>query len=175
MSSKLQRRPQVRGRWPRPVRPLKKFVAFGVFYVVNRVLQEGSTMHIGAFPGGSRAALLLALLVFAATVTGVAASAAKTAIPKKLTGEWYPRGVGPLHPLMEISPRGEVVFHPDGSVLPDGTHLKFTRVTAHRLSISGPCSGRYRWKVAKGRLQFWKIRDSCPGRYLAGIWLRYKG
>jgi hypothetical protein len=33
-----------------------------------------------------RAALVLALLVLAATVTGVAASATTTAIPKQLTG-----------------------------------------------------------------------------------------
>jgi hypothetical protein len=43
----------------------------------------------------SRAALVLALLVLAGIVTGVAESATKTAIPKQLTGRWGRLNYGP--------------------------------------------------------------------------------
>src|SRR5215471_3415151 len=55
-----------------------------------------------------RAALVLALLVLAAIVTGVAASATTTAIPEKLTGKWE-RNHGMR---MVVSPRGAVEIDP---------------------------------------------------------------
>src|SRR5262249_31605578 len=52
-----------------------------------------------------RAALLLALLVLAATVTGVAESAANTVIPKPLTGSLERHGL-----QMNVHSSGEVVI-----------------------------------------------------------------
>jgi hypothetical protein len=132
-----------------------------------------------------RAALLLALLVLAAIVTGVAASAATTVIPKQLTGTWSRLGP-PGADQITVSPRGKVTT-------PLGTlYDTFSRVTAHRLSISGPASGagrgpcsgtgRYRWKVAKipygdiykpgHQLTLTKIHDACKPRVglFSGRW-----
>jgi hypothetical protein len=124
-----------------------------------------------------RAALLLALLVLAAIITGVAASATTTVVPKQLTGSWYPRGANPgFSALMDFSPRGKIHF---GG--PSPYHAKVSRVTAHRLTVSGIrwCSGTgtYRWKAAGRQLQLWKIHDACKPRVnlFAGIWLRFKG
>jgi hypothetical protein len=131
-----------------------------------------------------RAALVLALLVLAAIVTGVAASAATTVIPKQLTGSWG-RGADPE---MAVSPRGKVEIYDFGVY-----HARFSRVTKHRLSISvetlpgGPlpasCSGTgtYRWTIANHgdvlhepghQLKLTKIHDACERRVgqFAGIW-----
>src|SRR5215472_16104794 len=89
-----------------------------------------------------RAAVLLALLVLAAIVTGVAASATTTAVPKQLTRTWRRNGV-----VMTTHSNGKGGYA-DGLAMGD---LDFSRVTAHRLVIgAGPCSGTgtYRWKVA---------------------------
>src|SRR5215831_2150705 len=128
------------------VRPLKKLVAFTVIYRVNRVLQERST----TMKKGNRlrrTALVLALLVLAGICTGVAASATKTAVPKQLTGWWKRPAAGVA---IHVNPGGKVEIN-----FLDGTrpfHPEFSRVTTHRLSISGirSCSGTgtYRWKVA---------------------------
>jgi hypothetical protein len=119
-----------------------------------------------------RAALFLALLVLAATVTGVAQSAAMTAVPKQLTGKWTRNGWG-----MTIYSSG---LGGIGRGL-SGGDVEFSRVTAHRLTfgggpVSASCSGngRYRWKVAGHRLKLKKINDACKPRVhvLAGIWWR---
>ena len=116
------------------------------------------------------AGLLLALLVLAAIVTGVAASAATTVIPLQLTGNWIrDNGVS-----MGVSRRGKVEIA--------SYRAKFSRVTAHRLTVSGvpSCSGRgtYRWKFtnhqhASDQLKLTKIHDSCKVRVglLPGNWL----
>jgi hypothetical protein len=120
-----------------------------------------------------RAALLLALLVLAGIVTGVAASATNTAIPKQMTGRWGRHGWA-----MRVYSSGEVLFERG---LDDG-EAEFSRVTAHqhhgRLSIGGilSCSGPgiYRWAVANHQLKFIKIHDACKARVsrLSGTWSR---
>jgi hypothetical protein len=115
-----------------------------------------------------RAALVLALLVLAAIVTGVAASATKTVVPNQLTGRWGG---------MVVGRRGKVSIHRDRWY-----HLKISHVTTHAgwgwLSISGmpSCSGTgsgtgtYGWSIgfslAGGgeRLNFKKVQDACKQR-----------
>ena len=132
-----------------------------------------------------RGGLLLALLVLAAIVAGVAASAANTLLPKQLSGDWG-RG-GKIYGLIVVSPRGKVEIH---QLNYDG-HAKFSRVTAHRLSVSyvpgltvsdvPSCdrTGTYRWRFtniqgASDQLELKKIHDACKARVhlFAGIWLR---
>jgi len=124
-----------------------------------------------------RAALVLALLVLAAIVTGVAASAATTVIPRQLTGKW---GLPNPQLVMVVGPRGKVNISKGAPWHKAGWyHTKFSRVTAHkhhgRLSISGPrsCSGTgtYSWKIwyegplGRGyQLAFTKIHDACKLR-----------
>ena len=131
------------------------------------------------------AAPVLALLVLAAIVTGVAPSAMTTVIPKQLTGSWSRLGP-PGADQITVSPRGKVTT-------PLGTlYDTFSRVTAHRLSISGPASitgpgacsrtGTYRWTIAKlpygdiykpgHRLTLTKIHDACKPRVglFSGRW-----
>jgi hypothetical protein len=132
-----------------------------------------------------RAALVLALLALAATVTGVAASATNTAIPKRLIGGWSRPGRSVRS--ISVGPRGKVTIYPFGD-----DHARFSRVTAHRLSISGPASmvdpgpcsrtGTYRWTIAKipygdiyrpgHRLTLTKIHDACKPRIglFSGRW-----
>jgi hypothetical protein len=126
----------------------------------------------------SRAALVLALLVLAGIVTGVAESATKTAIPKQLTGRWGRLNYGPED--IVVGPRGKVNVR-DGI---NSFHAKFSRVTAHRLSISGipSCSGTgtYRWTITTDtlgglRLSLTKIHDACEARvglFVAFDWAR---
>jgi hypothetical protein len=126
-----------------------------------------------------RAAIVLALLVFAAIVTGVAQSTATTAVPKLLAGNWE----GPYWPRqMVIGARGKVEIGAGR-----GYHGEFSHVTAHkkhgrdewvgRLSISGirSCSGTgtYRWTITNLRslsggsscfLKFTEIHDACQLR-----------
>ena len=137
-------------------------------------------MRTKAFPSGSRAALLLALLVLAAILTGVASSATKTVLPKQLSGRW-----GREHQtvLMVVSRRGKVD-------IVDTYHATFSSVTAHRLTISyvpgltvsdePSCNrtGTYRWKFtniqgASDHLKLTKIHDACKARVhlFAGIWV----
>jgi len=118
-----------------------------------------------------RAALLLALLVLAAIVTGVAASATKTAIPEKMAGKWV-FGDGKV---MVVGPRGKVEIRQGGWY-----RASFSHVTTHekhgwdewygRLSVNGirSCSGtgRYRWTVShqpfqRGVFRLTKIHDAC--------------
>jgi hypothetical protein len=126
-----------------------------------------------------RTALLLAPLVLAAIVTGVAASAAKTVIPKQLTGSWQQEN---KVLTMVVSRRGKVKIYDFGVY-----HARFSRVTAHRLSISGLCSGTatYRWTITKGvpglgraqlKLKLKKIHDACKSRVeqFAGTWRFWK-
>jgi hypothetical protein len=122
-----------------------------------------------------RAALVLALLVLAAIVTGVTASAAKTVVPNQLIGNWD----GPQQ--MVIGPRGKVEIKKHVGWY----HARFSQIAAHekhrewvgRLSISGirSCSGTgtYRWKITNrgsisgGRtyvLKFTEIQDECEPR-----------
>ena len=136
-----------------------------------------------------RAALVLALLALAAIVTGVAASATMTVVPKQLTGHWtrpVSYGAG-----MTVGPRGEVTITPGFR----GFHARFSRVTKHRLSISRQglaaggsslwsCSGTgtYRWTTAKipygdiykpgHQLTLTKIHDTCKPRVrlFSGRW-----
>ena len=132
-----------------------------------------------------RAALVLALLVLAVIVSGVAASATNTVIPKQLTGIWSRSGSSITS--IAVSPRGKVTIHHI-----DVDHARFSRVTTHRLSISGPASitdpgpcsrtGTYRWTIAKipygdvfntgHRLTLTKIHDACKDRVreFAGGW-----
>ena len=126
-----------------------------------------------------RAALLLALLVLAASVTGVAAPAAKTVVPKQLQGNWKRNGWA-IH--VYSSGYAEVFVR---SV--DGGPALFSRVTAHRLTIgdltvmSSSCSGptgTYRWTIAqrpplrKAQLKLKKIHDVCKlrGNLFTGTW-----
>ena len=126
------------------------------------------------------AAILLALFVVAAIVTGVAASATTTAVPKQLTGWWKREGV-----LIWVGSSGTVTLIPGFG----GYEMEFSRVTAHRLTVSGSlfdgkgglvsCSGttdRYRWKVASHQLKLTKIHDACRPRVnmFAGVWGRTK-
>jgi hypothetical protein len=127
-----------------------------------------------------RAALVLALLVLAAIVTGVASSAATTVIPKQLSGRW-----GREHQtvLMVVSSGGKVEIN-------DTYHTTFSRVTAHRLTISyvpsltvsdvPSCNrtGTYRWKFtnhqhSSDKLTLTKIHDACKARVhlFAGMWV----
>jgi len=132
-----------------------------------------------------RVALVLALLVLAAILTGVAASATNTLVPKQLTGGWSRLGTSVRS--ISVGPRGKVTIYPFGD-----DHARFSRVTAHRLSISGPASmvdpgpcsrtGTYRWTIAKipygdiykpgHRLTLTKIHDACKDRVreFAGRW-----
>jgi hypothetical protein len=113
-----------------------------------------------------RGALLLALLVVAAIDTGVAASAATTVVPKQLTGTW---GRGDTPGWMVVSTRGKVEINA-GAVY----HAKFSRVTTHRLTVSGvpSCSGMgtYGWTITKDLfggddlLKLKKIHDACKRR-----------
>jgi hypothetical protein len=95
-----------------------------------------------------RAALVLALLVLAAIVTGVAASATKTVVPKQLQRRWGGNGWA-----MQVYPSGYAEVWLRG--VDDGNAL-FSHVTAHRLTIgettvlSSSCSGptgTYRWTI----------------------------
>jgi hypothetical protein len=125
-----------------------------------------------------RAALVLALLVLAAIVTGVAASATTTAIPKQLTGRWERNDRS-----MRVYSFGEVpVWSSEGREL--GNDTWFSRVTAHRLTIRGGiCSGTgtYRWTTIKSlaalggaQLKLKKIHDACEARVnlFVGTWWR---
>jgi hypothetical protein len=115
-----------------------------------------------------RAGLVLALLVLAAIVTGVAASATTTAVPKQLIGKWE-SGNGTL---MVVGPRGKVNFSKAEINKAGWWHAEFSHVRAHRLSISGPrsCSGTgtYAWEFTTGfgggQLRFHKIHDACKLR-----------
>ena len=97
-----------------------------------------------------RAGLGLALLVLAAMVTGVAASATTTVMPKQMTHRWY-RGDGEH---MVVGRWGNVKISKAMINKAGWFHTKFSHVTAHRLSISGPraCSrtgsGTYRWGIS---------------------------
>jgi hypothetical protein len=116
-----------------------------------------------------RPALLLALLVLAAIVTGVGASAATTAPPTSLTGSWARPNWG--DDLLFVRPRGKVEIRDNG-----WHHARFWRVSAHRLRISGirPCSGTgtYSWTITKFekglsggyQLKFKVIHDACKLR-----------
>jgi hypothetical protein len=119
-----------------------------------------------------RGALVLAPLVLAAIVTGVAASATNTVVPSQLTGRWALPYSGTV---MVVGPRGKVNIHHERWY-----HAKFLRVTEHglaplgRLSISGgprSCSGTgtYGWKTWYGLsggsfLHFTTIHDACKPR-----------
>jgi hypothetical protein len=113
-----------------------------------------------------RAPLVLALLVLTAIVTGVAASAANTVIPERLTGRWA-RGDTPT--LMVVGTRGKVEINADAVY-----HAKFSRVTTRRLRIIGipSCSGTgtYRWTITKDlfrgfdQLKLKQIHDACKPR-----------
>jgi len=84
---------------------------------------------------------------------------------------------------MVISPQRNVKIHEFGVI-----HARFSRVTAHRLNISGlapPCSGTrtYRWAITKGmpgsghaQLKLTKIHDACKSRFdlFAGTWRFWK-
>ena len=121
-----------------------------------------------------RAALVLALLVLAAIVSGVAGSATTTVVPEQLTGKW---GLPPQEREMVVGPRGKVSISKAAPWHKAGWyHTKFSRVTAHkhhgRLTISGmrSCSGTgtYSWKIwyegplGRGyQLAFTKIHDAC--------------
>jgi hypothetical protein len=115
-----------------------------------------------------RAALVLALLMLGAIVTGVADSATNTVIPKQLTGK-RESGNGTA---MVVGPRGKVNFSKaPGTSKAGWYHAQFSHVTAHRLIISGPrsCSGTgtYRWGIKAdwaGWLEFTKIHDACKMR-----------
>jgi len=127
--------------------------------------------------GLRRAALVLALLLLAASVTGVAVSATKTVVPKQLTGKW---GLLVPQAVMVVGPRGNVSLSKGAPWHKAGWyHARFSRVTAQkhhgRLSISGPrsCSGTgtYSWKISRERgwnhgyqLAFTKINDACKLR-----------
>ena len=135
------------------------------------------------------AALVLALLVLTATVTGVVESAKRTAIPKQLTGSWS-----------DTTGAGGFSVSPSGKVEVDDWHAyyaRFSRVTKHRLSISSTTSqgppygvlwscygtGTYRWTVLNHgdvigepghQLKLTKIHDPCKDRVdrFAGTWWR---
>jgi len=134
-----------------------------------------------------RAALVLGLLVLAASVSGVAASATTTVVPKQLTGRWTSINDGPL---MVVGRRGKVNFSKTGVGKDGWNHARFSHVTAHnlfgRLSISGmlpSCSetGTYRWTIffsisqSGPHLNFKKIHDACKQRvdvFLSNTWRR---
>jgi hypothetical protein len=114
-----------------------------------------------------RAALLLALLVLAAIVTGVAASATNTVVPNQLTGRWGE---------MVVGRRGEVTIRRDRWY-----HLKVLHVSSQKfgqrgwLVISGmpSCSGTvgaYGWWIGGHLfhggewLNFKPIQDACKQR-----------
>jgi hypothetical protein len=78
-----------------------------------------------------------------------------------------------------VSPRGKV------TIFPFGTHARFSRASAHRLSISGySCSGTgtYRWTIVNHsavphqpgyrQLELTKMHDACKQRVemFAGRW-----
>jgi hypothetical protein len=113
-----------------------------------------------------RAGLVLALLVLAAIVTGVAASATKTAIPKQLTGKWRRDSW-----VMTIQSNGR------GGISNgwDAGDLEVSRVTAHRLTLflAAPCTGTgtYRWRVASRQLKLTKIHGGCVA-WIPGTWRR---
>jgi hypothetical protein len=120
-----------------------------------------------------RSVLLLALLVVAAIVTGVAASATNTLVPKQLIGRWSRPGT--IGRAFSVSPRGNVAIYPFGT-----RHARFSHVTAHRLTISGgnngvgscPRPGTYRWTIAYHQLKLTKIHDACKPRVslFSGRW-----
>lgn len=114
---------------------------------------------------------VLALLVLAAIITGVAASATTTAVPEKMTGRWE-RGDGEV---MVVGPRGKVNISKAMTNRAGWFHTTFSHVTAHRLSVSGPrsCSGTgtYRWAIIHGHplaggyvFKLTKIHDACKLR-----------
>jgi len=124
-----------------------------------------------------RASLVLALLVLATIVTGVAESATTTPVPKQLTGKWGLQD----QVVMVVGPQGKVNISKAAPWnKPGWYHTKFSRVTAHehhgRLSISGPRScpgtGGYSWKISHEhegfrhgyQLAFTKIHDACKLR-----------
>jgi hypothetical protein len=85
---------------------------------------------------------------------------------KQLTGRWDRINWGVV---MVVGPRGKVAVHNSGA---GWYYAKFSRVTAHRLSISGvpSCSGTgtYRWtitaKFSGWSLNLKKIHDACKPR-----------
>jgi hypothetical protein len=121
--------------------------------------------------GLRRAALLLALLVLLAIVTGVAASATKTWPPTPLTGRWARPNWGDN--LLFVRPRGKVEISDGGWFF-----ARIKRGAAHQLRISGirSCSGTgtYRWGITDHyqglsshygyKLSFKKIHDACKLR-----------
>jgi hypothetical protein len=126
-----------------------------------------------------RAGLLLALLVVAASVTGVAASATKTVVLKQLQGSWGRNGWA-----MRVYSSGYAEVWLRGA--DDGNAL-FSHVTAHRLTIgettvlSSSCSGptgTYRWTIThrpplrQAQLKLKKIHDACKprGNLFTGTW-----
>ena len=146
-----------------------------------------------------RALTAVAMVALAALVTPVAvvrlgggtgapvalAAPSSNLLPKQLTGGWSRLGK-PGVDSISVGPRGKVTW-PLATV-----HARFSRVTAHRLSISspasitdpGPCSrtGTYRWTIAKipygdiyepgHQLTLTKIHDACKDRVrqYAGHW-----
>lgn len=125
-----------------------------------------------------RAALVLALLVLAASVTGVAHPAATTAVPKLLTGKWEGPPHGPQQ--MVIGPRGKVAIRAGRGYHARFSHVRAIRASrapdewAGRLTISGirSCSGTgtYRWTITNSGslsggstyvLKFTEIDDPC--------------
>ena len=126
-----------------------------------------------------RGALFLALLMLAAIVTGVAASATKTAIPKQLTGKWAQYNWGSAR-VMVVGPRGKVnVKVGTNTHFLTFSHVNVTANKHHgRLTISGPrsCSGTgtYGWTILKPGgalsnhagwgLRLTKIHDACKER-----------
>jgi hypothetical protein len=136
---------------------------------VGGVLTRGNRLR--------RAGLVLALLVLAAIVTGVAASATTTVIPDRLTGRWE-RGNGTV---MTVGARGKVNISGAQNNQKGWWHTKFSRVTSHRLTVSAipgltdtvvpSCSrtGTYRWTfTTRGfgghPLKLTKIHDPCEPR-----------
>jgi hypothetical protein len=126
-----------------------------------------------------RVALVLALIVLAAIVTGIAASATSTVVPNQLTGKYGLTGRWALlygGTVMVVGPRGNVTIHRGRWWY----HAKFLRVTEHglapqgRMSISGgprSCSGTgtYAWAQWYGLtpgqfLHFTTIHDACKPR-----------
>jgi hypothetical protein len=90
------------------------------------------------------ATFVLALLVLAPIVTGVAASATKTAIPRHMIGSWWRPNWG--GDLLFVRPRGKVLIRDSG-----WHHARFKRVAHFRLRVSGirPCpgTGTYSWTM----------------------------
>jgi hypothetical protein len=107
-------------------------------------------------------------------------------LPKQLTGGWSRVGP-PGSRSISVGPQGKVTIYPFGT-----DYSRFSRVTKHRLSISGPASitgpgacsgtGTYRWTTAKlpygdiykpgHQLTLTKIHDTCKDRVrdFAGRW-----